>query len=385
MTTTNHSAVGSDGDAQELTPVRALVWMSSRRRGQQALAGTKRTPRKAPRKAAAKAPAKATTKASAEPVDAPLPAMRERADSALTTVRPPGRHESPPGAPVDWDASEWEDGPHFDAESDSYDGRHWHNARVSRGPRRPGRRWRPAANRRRPPRGGHTTPAGRLVTWSLLVVAGALAAIVGYLLGPSDSGTGLALTGSSSRQASPQDRSALVSMSQAGAWAEPAGKQAQQLATSTRVKEVGRGLAADQARLNNEIRTVATQLDVALPNGPSAAQRDWLDELAGKRGTAYDAAFTERLRAALGEASAAVARVRADTDNELVRGLADRTIAMLDQHMKILDGTGPARVAAPAAAYRSSTSPLRPLLIAGMVAATAALALAGVRRLITRQ
>jgi len=82
-------------------------------------------------------------------------------------------------------------------------------------------------------------------------------------------------------------------------------------AGSDRVKEVGHHLQTDHQALDVQVRAVAAQLGVQLPNEPTAEQKGWLAELSSKTGTDFDRTFADRLRAAHGKVFAIVAAVRA--------------------------------------------------------------------------
>jgi predicted outer membrane protein len=138
----------------------------------------------------------------------------------------------------------------------------------------------------------------------------------------------------------PADRDLLVRVRWAGLWECPAGDMAQDRAASTRVKEVGATLSADHAKLDEQVRAVAAELDVPLPNEPNEDQQGWLKEMASKRGAAFDNVFTDRLRVAHGKVFATVSGVRAGTRNSLVRSFAQTGVEIVMKHMTLLESTG---------------------------------------------
>jgi len=138
----------------------------------------------------------------------------------------------------------------------------------------------------------------------------------------------------------PADRDLLVRVRLAGLWEEPAGLAAQERATSAKVKDVGEKIANEHHELDEVVRNVAAQLDVELPDVPSAEQQSWLDEMATARGDEFDRVFVERLRAAHGTIFPVIAGVRAGTRNDLVRDFATTANAYVLRHLSYLDGTG---------------------------------------------
>ena len=136
------------------------------------------------------------------------------------------------------------------------------------------------------------------------------------------------------------DKDFLDKVWQAGSWEGPTGRQAQQRASSQRVKAVGLQLAADHGQLDAKATALAQQLGHTLPTKPSAAQQGWMDQLSQVEGAEYDKLFADLLRAAHGKVFAVVADIRAGTKNGLVRAFAQTANAAVLKHMTILEGTG---------------------------------------------
>jgi predicted outer membrane protein len=127
---------------------------------------------------------------------------------------------------------------------------------------------------------------------------------------------------------------------QASLWETPTGLQAQTRGSSARVKEVGQILAADHVELDREDREIAAKLNIHLPAKPNADQQGWMAELAGESGPTYDRTFVLRLRFAHGGVFAAIAVVRANTTNSLIRQFADHCHDVVLKHMTLLESTG---------------------------------------------
>ncbi|HEX2297853.1 MAG TPA: DUF4142 domain-containing protein [Pseudonocardiaceae bacterium] len=138
----------------------------------------------------------------------------------------------------------------------------------------------------------------------------------------------------------PADRDMLVKVRQAGLWEMPTGQQAQQQGSSERVREVGGLISAEHADLDAQVRGVAAQLGVLLPNQPSAQQQGWMAEIAGQSGSDFDRVFVQRLRAAHGKVLPVLAEVRAGTRNEMVRRFATTAATFVTRHHEYLESTG---------------------------------------------
>jgi len=138
----------------------------------------------------------------------------------------------------------------------------------------------------------------------------------------------------------PADRELLVRVRQAGLWEAPAGDLAQTHAANPRVKQVGAQLSIDHHGLDAQVRQVAAQLGVALPDQATAEQQGWVAELTGKTGDDFDRTFANRLRAAHGKVFAVVGSVRSGTRNDLVRTFAQTAVNVVMKHMTLLESIG---------------------------------------------
>ncbi|MES9519684.1 DUF4142 domain-containing protein [Streptomyces capoamus] len=139
---------------------------------------------------------------------------------------------------------------------------------------------------------------------------------------------------------SARDRDFVTKVRLAGLWELPAGELAQRKGTTPAVRAAGQHLVDGHTSLDAHVRTVATQLGLALPNEPNAQQREWLATLRTATGQDFDRAFAGLLRLAHGRVFSLVAEIRAGTQNSLVRDLADDANATVLDHIKVLEATG---------------------------------------------
>ncbi|MFF5532121.1 DUF4142 domain-containing protein [Streptomyces cinerochromogenes] len=157
---------------------------------------------------------------------------------------------------------------------------------------------------------------------------------------------------------SDQDRDFVTKVRLAGLWELPAGELAQRKGTTPAVRTAGRHLVDGHTSLDAHVRTVATQLGVALPNEPNAQQKQWLATLEAAQGQDFDRRFAELLRLAHGRVFSLVAQVRAGTQNSLVRDLADDANTTVLDHIKVLEATGYVDFAALAKDLAAPASPV---------------------------
>lgn len=139
---------------------------------------------------------------------------------------------------------------------------------------------------------------------------------------------------------SAQDRDFVARVRLAGLWELPAGELAERKGTTAAVRTAGQHLVDGHTSLDAQVRAVAERLGMALPNEPTAQQKQWLATLNSARGQDFDRQFANILRLAHGKVFSVVAQVRAGTQNSLVRGLADAANATVLDHIEVLEATG---------------------------------------------
>ncbi|HST65073.1 MAG TPA: DUF4142 domain-containing protein [Mycobacteriales bacterium] len=216
--------------------------------------------------------------------------------------------------------------------------------------------------------------------------AGATTAHPAGHLGPLSAGVAVAddgpATDTSWGPLTALDRDLLVRVKLAGSWEVPAGDMAQTHSSDQRVQAVGRVLATDHRRLDEEVAVAARKLQVQLPDQPNLNQRNWLAEMTPERGRAFDETFANRLRTAHGQVFTIVANVRVSTRNTLVRAFAAEATDVVMRHMSLLESTGlvapvEADVLTPPTPHGPITTPM--VVVAVVLVAVANLALAARR------
>ena len=136
------------------------------------------------------------------------------------------------------------------------------------------------------------------------------------------------------------DRTFMNKVRQAGLWEMPAGRLAQTHSSSEAVKRAGLHLLDGHAELDQMVREDAAALNFPLPNDPSAEQQGWLRQLDGAQGAEFDRLFANLLRNSHGKVFVVIGKVRAATQNTLMRQLAARSGEVVSDHMNVLEETG---------------------------------------------
>ena len=137
------------------------------------------------------------------------------------------------------------------------------------------------------------------------------------------------------------DRDLIVRVRLAGLWELPAAEKAMARSKSAVVKDAADHLVVGHADLDERVRTVATQLGVALPNEPNVQQQGFLAQMdAAQDGEAFDRTWANLLRSAHGKIFPTIGAVRNQTRNTLVRQLATDTNQTVLDHITMLEKTG---------------------------------------------
>ena len=156
-------------------------------------------------------------------------------------------------------------------------------------------------------------------------------------------GAGLALTaagvaGASSTAApNAQDRAFLVAAHQSNLAEIAAGQAAQQKATTQVVREHGQLFIRDHTRLDANVRQVAQQLGVELPNAPSEVQRASLANVVAKSGAEFDKAWLQQQLASHRATLTGGNKELADGQDATVKALATASAPVVKMHLSMLE------------------------------------------------
>lgn len=136
------------------------------------------------------------------------------------------------------------------------------------------------------------------------------------------------------------DRDFVVKVRAAGLWEYPVGQLALQKGTTPEVRTAGEHLIAGHAGLDATSRKVAKELGITLPNKPSPQQQGFVATLSADSGAKFNTDFANILRITHGQIFSTVAKIRASTENSLVRQLADQANDTVLDHITVMEKTG---------------------------------------------
>lgn len=115
--------------------------------------------------------------------------------------------------------------------------------------------------------------------------------------------------------------------------------QAKQRATNPQVKDLAGQLSRDQRSLDGQVRAVAGQLRIGLPDRLSARDQAVPAQLAGESGPQFDHDYVNRTHAAEAQSLSDVGAVRATTRDATERSFTEQVGLILLQHLRLLEST----------------------------------------------
>jgi predicted outer membrane protein len=179
-----------------------------------------------------------------------------------------------------------------------------------------------------------------------VVVSGALVLTLSALAYPSMLGVRNASTNTSRLIANTPygplteaDRDFVVKVRAAGLWEYPLGEMAMQRGTTTAMKEAGKHLVVGHAGLDALCRKIAPELNITLPNQASPQQQQFVATADSKTGKEFDSTAVAIMRVTHGQIFPTIAKIRATTENTLVRQLADLANDTVLDHITVLEKT----------------------------------------------
>ncbi|WP_432133666.1 MULTISPECIES: DUF4142 domain-containing protein [unclassified Streptomyces] len=136
------------------------------------------------------------------------------------------------------------------------------------------------------------------------------------------------------------DRDFVVKVRAAGLWEYPLGELAMEKGSTPQMKEAGAHLVVGHAGLDDLCRKIAPELDIDLPNQASPQQQQFVATSAALSGRQFDSTAANIMRVTHGQIFPVIAKVRANTENTLVRQLADLANDTVLDHITVLEKTG---------------------------------------------
>ncbi len=136
------------------------------------------------------------------------------------------------------------------------------------------------------------------------------------------------------------DRDFVVKVRSAGLWEYPLGEIALKKGSTPEMREAGKHLIVGHAGLDALCRKIAPELNITLPNQATPQQQQFVQTSAAQSGKQFDTTAANIMRVTHGQIFPAIAKIRASTQNSLVRELADLANDTVLDHITVLEKTG---------------------------------------------
>ncbi len=111
------------------------------------------------------------------------------------------------------------------------------------------------------------------------------------------------------------------------------GKVAEEKGVSQRVKDFGAMMVKDHSAANDNLKSIATSLNITLPDSVSNDARKEIDKLKMKKGKAFDKAYVDMM---LDDHKKDIAEFRKCADNcsdSTIKSFASTTLPVLEKHL----------------------------------------------------
>ncbi|MBN0047636.1 DUF4142 domain-containing protein [Streptomyces actuosus] len=136
------------------------------------------------------------------------------------------------------------------------------------------------------------------------------------------------------------DRDFVVKVRSAGLWEYRLGQDAIKQGATKPMREAGEHLVVGHALLDDSCRRIAPVLNITLPNEATPQQQQFVATVESKTGMEFDSTAANIMRVTHGQIFPAIAKIRATTQNTLVRQLADQANEVVLDHIASMEKTG---------------------------------------------
>jgi len=101
------------------------------------------------------------------------------------------------------------------------------------------------------------------------------------------------------------------------------------------VKQFGKQMVSDHGRANDNLKSVASKLNVTVPDKLSTKHQTKLDKLSKTSGAAFDSAYITEMVADHEKDIAEFEKARSEVSNEDLKKFIDETIPVMKEHLEM--------------------------------------------------
>jgi putative membrane protein len=102
------------------------------------------------------------------------------------------------------------------------------------------------------------------------------------------------------------------------------------------VKEFGQRMVKDHTAINDDLKALAAQKEVTLPDSLDATHQQMVDKLMALTGSEFDKAYIDGMFNGHKKAIKAFKAESAETKDADVKGFVDKSIPVLEEHLKLI-------------------------------------------------
>jgi putative membrane protein len=132
------------------------------------------------------------------------------------------------------------------------------------------------------------------------------------------------------------DRNFMLAAGQVNLTEIKLGEYAAQNGKRDDVKEFGQRMVKDHTAINDDLKSLAAQKDVTLPDSLDAAHQKMVDKLMALTGSEFDKAYITGMFNGYKKAIKAFKAESAETKDADVKSFADKSIPVLEEHLKLI-------------------------------------------------
>ena len=134
------------------------------------------------------------------------------------------------------------------------------------------------------------------------------------------------------------DSDFILAVAQGGMTEVKLGELASQRATRDDVKAFGQMMVKDHTTINGDLKALAAQKGVTLPDSLDAKHQRMVDKMAALTGTEFDDAYVAGMAKGHKKDAKAFKAESAATQDADIKAFVDKTILVVDRHLKLITG-----------------------------------------------
>src|SRR5450759_355133 len=161
-------------------------------------------------------------------------------------------------------------------------------------------------------------------TNSISVTLGLALVSVGLLVSPATADTPVSMA----------DKDFILAAAQGGMTEVKLGELAAQKGTRADVKEFGQMMVKDHSAINDDLKALAAQKGVALPDSLDAKHQGMVYKMAALTGSEFDAAYVADMRKDHKMDAKEFKAESAKTKDADIKGFVDKSIPVVGEHLK---------------------------------------------------